>query len=74
MAEDRDGNMWFGLEKGVVRYDGVNWTPSDSEAWLGARVWALYVARDGTLYAGSEYGLSLFRDDNWERVWPASRG
>ena len=47
MAEDRDGDMWFGTAQGGRRYNGVNWTVYAPEAGLpGAPVTALCAARD----------------------------
>ena len=31
MAEDRDGNLWFGVDDGVVRYDGLEWVDYTEE-------------------------------------------
>ncbi len=72
MAEDRDGNMWFGTDEGVWRYDAVNWTVyTPAEGLVGARVKALLAARDGSLYAGTEMGISRFSEGSWSRVFPS---
>ena len=71
MVEDRYGNMWFGTDGGVRRYDGLNWkvyTPEDG--LLGAPVWTLCAARDSSVYAGTEMGISRFREGVWRRVFP----
>ena len=44
MAEDTAGNMWFGIDAGVVRYDGVTWqtyrrmTGSTERPWIACWV------------------------------------
>ena len=71
MAQDSDGAMWFGLNAGVRRYDGLRWqefTPDDG--LIGAPVNVLCAAKDGSLYAGTEKGISRFSQDRWERVFP----
>ena len=25
LAEDADGNIWFGINRGTIRYDGLRW-------------------------------------------------
>ncbi len=71
MAEDRDGNMWFGTDEGVRRYDGVRWTVyTPEDGVLGAPVTTLCATQDGSVYAGTEIGISRFKDGAWSRVFP----
>lgn len=71
MAEDHTGALWFGTSEGVRRYDGVNWTAYTPEDGLkGAPVNALLAARDGSVYAGSEQGISRFKDGAWRPIFP----
>lgn len=60
MAEDHDGNMWFGsAENGVVEFDRdhhffvsyVNHV-GDSDSLTDNRVSALFVDRDGAIWVG----------------------
>ncbi len=72
MAEDKDGNMWFGTNDGVRRYDGVRWTAyTPADGLPGAPVYALCVTRDGSVYAGAELGISRFSDGKWRPVFPS---
>ena len=63
----------FGTDKGIYRYDGMNWHlfPFD-EGMVGAQINALYVARDGSVYVGSDRGISRFENGIWERVFPSN--
>jgi hypothetical protein len=71
LAEARDGAIWFGVDRGVLRYDGVRWTPfTPDDGIYGAPVRALCAARDGSVYAGTERGISRFFQKVWERVFP----
>ncbi|MDP6040717.1 MAG: two-component regulator propeller domain-containing protein, partial [Candidatus Latescibacteria bacterium] len=59
LAEDRNGNIWFGINHGVMRYDGINWT-SYPTSLSGGPVQSLCATRDGRLYAGTALGISRF--------------
>lgn len=71
LAEASDGAMWFGTNRGVWRYDGLEWTEyTPADGLYSAPVNALYGAPDGSVYAGSEMGISRFADGVWRRVFP----
>jgi len=66
LAQDRDGLVWVGTARGVVRFDGHRfrsygnrWSSAGSETSLFVR--SLLVARDGTLWVGSDFaGLARY--------------
>ncbi len=60
LVEARDGALWFGVDEGVQRYDGIKWRTYSSAADgpYGAPVNVLFAARDGSVYAGSDKGIS----------------
>ena len=71
MVEDQDGAMWFGVNAGVMRYDGERWqtfTPEDG--LVGSAPVVLRRAKDGRIYAGTADGISRFSGGRWERVFP----
>jgi len=73
VAEDHDGNMWFGGRDGVRRYDGVNWTSfTEKDGLTPGLVLALRVTGDGSVYAGTYWGIDRFREGSWHRVFPQS--
>jgi signal transduction histidine kinase/DNA-binding response OmpR family regulator/ligand-binding sensor domain-containing protein len=72
MLDDAKGNMWFGVDKGIVRYDGYEMTVYDQQDYLKFPVGTLYQTDDGKLYAGSESGLLIFDNDKWEKLFPAT--
>lgn len=60
IAEDNHGNMWFGTEFGVVRYDGMFFKSYSEEEGLsntqiGRR--SILVDRDGTIWVGNMAGV-----------------
>jgi len=67
VAEDRVGFLWFGTDKGLVRYDGLRFetfrpTPGDTRSLSDEAVTALLVDSGGTLWAGT-WGGGLNRLD-----------
>ncbi len=53
LAEDSEGNIWFGVDDGVRVYDGVSWTAYTSEDGIvGNDVSALLATSDGSVFAG----------------------
>ena len=54
MLEDPKGSLWFGVNGGVLRYDGLNWKyyalAQDSS---NVSVVSLLFASDGSLYVGT---------------------
>ena len=71
MVEDNDHNMWFGVDKGVIKYDGLNWTSFNSNSGLiDAPVFSLLSTKDGTLLAGSAGGISHYNNGNWQPLFP----
>ncbi|VGO12659.1 Sensor histidine kinase TmoS [Pontiella desulfatans] len=71
MATTPDGAIWFGVNNGLLRYDGTQWKRHDLEnGFVDTPVQQLAVAKDGTVYALSR-GI-LFRYDGklWKRTFP----
>jgi len=71
LAEGADGHMWFGVEDGVRRYDGVHWTAyTAADGLADMPVNALCGARDGRVYAGTDKGVYRFDEGRWDRAFP----
>ena len=56
LVQDRQGFLWVGLWKGLLRYDGYDFVPyrhdsSNTSSLSSDRVECLYVDREGTLWA-----------------------
>jgi signal transduction histidine kinase/ligand-binding sensor domain-containing protein len=55
LAQDRDGYLWLGTDTGLHRFDGTRfrtWASLSPHGLQADLVQALYVARDGSLWAG----------------------
>jgi PAS domain S-box-containing protein len=59
MAQTPDGYLWLASEFGLVRFDGLKFTPwrPPSGEKLPDKPYALQVSRDGTLWIGTFAGL-----------------
>ena len=63
IIEDKSGNLWFGTEKGLDRFDPLTGqfntigTQSSPAMPIGSHVNALAVTNDGALFAGASNGL-----------------
>jgi signal transduction histidine kinase/DNA-binding response OmpR family regulator/ligand-binding sensor domain-containing protein len=72
MTDDSEGNMWFGLNRGIMKYDGYRWELYDKQPCLKAPIGILLNTRSGHLYAGSESGLLQFKEGRWTKIFPVS--
>ena len=71
MAEDKEGRIWFGVDDGVLVYDGVTWTEyTESDGVYGSPVNALCAGRDGSMYVGTQLGICQWKGEAWSRVFP----
>jgi signal transduction histidine kinase/ligand-binding sensor domain-containing protein len=75
MAETKDGSMWFGVQQGVIRYDGQQWTTYTAKDGLfDAPVTGLCAARDGSVWAATSQSipsnLRAFKDGTWKSILP----
>ncbi|MFT7155445.1 MAG: signal transduction histidine kinase/DNA-binding response OmpR family regulator [Parvicella sp.] len=57
---------WFGLDSGVVSYDGYDWKYySQNEEFSGGAVQQVFVDANQNIYASTSHGLFKFVDENW---------
>jgi signal transduction histidine kinase/ligand-binding sensor domain-containing protein len=64
MTQTADGYLWFGTNIGLARFDGVRfitWNPPAGERLLDSRVFSLLGARDGSLWIGTGYSISRWK-------------
>lgn len=75
IVQDRQGNLWFGTDDGLSRFDGTNWVTyrqgRGSHDLNGKRVLALYVDQLGVLWVGTDQGLIRIEGENWQRLTSA---
>ena len=67
IAQTRDGYLWVGTLKGLVRFDGVRfvpWMPRDNQPLGALVIRSLLAARDGSLWIGTSTGLAHWTNGN----------
>jgi signal transduction histidine kinase len=70
-TQDKENNTWFGVDKGVIKYNGFCWqTYTPENGLLGAPVECLYTSNDGSIYAGTARGLSRYYNGSWKPLFP----
>ena len=71
MASAPDGSIWFGVNNGLLRYDGTQWEAHDkNNGFVNNSVNDVAVTTDGTVYAVSQNALYRYKNEHWERVLP----
>ncbi|MCP9234613.1 two-component regulator propeller domain-containing protein [Lewinella sp. JB7] len=61
IVQDRSGNIWFGQDGGISKYDGNHITNYTTEQGLGVTwVRSMFVDEAGNLWIGGEPGISKF--------------
>lgn len=73
MAEGRDGVMWFGVEKGVLSYDGTRWNSFDCDQVDQGPTLSIAVASDGKVFATDERAVWQLHGGKCKRVFPGTR-
>ncbi|MDP4999685.1 MAG: response regulator [Saprospiraceae bacterium] len=70
IVEDQNGVVWFGVNDGVVEYDGYAWKWHQEKDGLPASpVEQVYAAKNGNIYAGTAAGLYVYKGSRWEKVF-----
>ena len=66
IAQTTDGYVWIGTNTGLIRFDGVHfalWSPPASQRLLDPRIFSLRATHDGSLWIGTGYSISRWKDD-----------
>lgn len=69
MVEGVDNLLWFGVNGGVIKYDGLDWEfISLTKDSLRTPVVSLLAASDGTLYAGTSNNIFELNNGKWKSL------
>lgn len=59
IAQEKDGTLWFGTNKGASRYDGKTWQTFDRRSGLiGDNVFAIAIDPNNEIWLGTKGGVS----------------
>ena len=68
MTQEPNETMWFGLNEGVMRYDGLHWRRFNLEDGLTPFVKCILAIPDGRIYVQTAEAVHLYRDRRWITV------
>lgn len=76
IVQSRTGYLWVGTENGLYRYDGRLFRRfGNAEGLRGRTIENLFVAVDGTLFAGTDDGIYFQRrDGSFAEIHPPAEG
>jgi len=63
--------VWFGVNKGVLSYNGNEWHSFFSDSLFGKPVTAMRTTKNGEIYAGSKKGINIYRNGKWQKLLSA---
>jgi ligand-binding sensor domain-containing protein len=70
MAEGINEDFLFGIDEGIMRYSGYDWTLIPfPDSIAGLSVTALYQELNGNIWTGTDAGLFVVKNGVWERVF-----
>ncbi|HKK60922.1 MAG TPA: two-component regulator propeller domain-containing protein, partial [Bacteroidales bacterium] len=71
MAEGDNENFLFGVDRGIMRYSGYDWTLSSiPDSISGLTITALCEGSNGNIWTGTDAGLFVVRNGVWQKVFP----
>jgi len=72
--EGLGGELWFGVNRGVLRYDGLRWNSfGENEGFTDESINSICRGADGEIYAATRKRVWCYRDGSW-RVLPFGAG
>jgi signal transduction histidine kinase/ligand-binding sensor domain-containing protein len=70
MAEGPDGVMWFGVDAGLLSYDGLVWKSYGAGQGIDGPVVSVCVTADGRVFAGNNRSIKLLGANSAKQVFP----
>ena len=68
VAQDQNGVMWFGTDRGLAKYDGRQIQTVTTENLGAIPILALKLAADNSLWIGTETGALRFYDNKFHQI------
>ncbi len=68
LTNDEQGNMWFGTQNGVAKFDGLTWSVFNTTSHPDIphnTITAIAQDKDGDIWIGTDFGVSVFDGTDW---------
>ncbi len=70
IVEDDQGNVWFGVNHGIIEYSGYTFTLHNAENGLGKKpIEQIHATSRGRIFAASTEGLYVLENDIWKLLF-----
>lgn len=70
ITEDKTGRVWFGVDEGVLEYNGYEWKRHGAADGLtGGAVEQIYSGQDDLIYAVTSAGVFLYEASRWQPLF-----
>lgn len=71
VAQDQEGKMWFGTDKGVLEYNGYSWTLYPSpDSIAHENIEKIVIGKNGILYISTDSDVYALLDSKWTDILP----
>lgn len=68
MAEDSNGTMWFGIEKGIVSYNGLEWKYYYIDS-INPTIHSICIGNHGNIYASNGLMIYEYANKVWKKIF-----
>lgn len=66
IIEDKEKSVWFGVNEGVLKYDGSEWYEyKEAQGFTNEPVNNLFVSENGLIYAATNSAIYVFKNNQW---------
>lgn len=74
MTQDKNETMWFGLEKGIISYNGYSWTMFNKpKTFDDFSIIDVCIDKSGTVYSATTSGVFTLRESKWSKIFPTNK-
>lgn len=69
LTADHSGNMWFGTQSGISKFDGSNWTTFNTASHStipNNTITAIEATQNQHIWIGTDFGAAVYNQDTWK--------
>jgi ligand-binding sensor domain-containing protein len=70
-AQDKNGNIWFASDHGVIKYDGNSFqTYTTVDGLLDNSISRIIIDNNNDVWCGTDYGVNYYNGKSWQSFTP----